>query len=82
MLENLLIKLNSFRDEKMPGYLPSEIIESRSKNQEELRATLCQRCYFIKEYNIALKVISYFKCILNKVYLTCTLYSDTFYAFF
>ena len=44
-----------FRDDKMPGYIPSQVLESK-KNIEELRATLCQRCYFIKEYDIALKV--------------------------
>jgi len=42
-------------DDKMPGYIPSQVLESK-KNIEELRATLCQRCYFIKEYDIALKV--------------------------
>jgi len=42
-------------DDKMPGYIPSQVLETK-KNIEELRATLCQRCYFIKEYDIALKV--------------------------
>ena len=41
-------------DEKIPGFVPSQILSSRS--QRELRSVLCQRCYFIKEYKVALKL--------------------------
>jgi len=40
--------------ESIPGYIPSQLLAG--KTTEELRTTLCQRCYIIKEYNIALKV--------------------------
>ena len=42
-----------FRAENIPGYTPSQLLEKRSN--EELRRLLCQRCYLIKEYDIALK---------------------------
>lgn len=41
-------------DEKVPGFVPSQILANRS--YRELRSILCQRCYFIKEYKIALKL--------------------------
>ena len=41
-------------DEKIPGYLPSQLLQDRSP--EEMRSLLCQRCYIIKEYNVALKM--------------------------
>ncbi|XP_040579418.1 nitric oxide-associated protein 1 isoform X1 [Lepeophtheirus salmonis] len=36
-------------DSKMPGYLPSELFEKRI-------LTVCQRCYVLKRYNVALKL--------------------------
>lgn len=41
-------------DPAIPGYLPSEIFKNRAV--DELRTTECQRCHFLKEYNIALDV--------------------------
>lgn len=41
-------------DEKIPGFVPSQIIGDRSES--DLRSVLCQRCYIIKEYKVALKV--------------------------
>lgn len=41
-------------DPSIPGYLPSEIFKGR--NMEELRSIECQRCHFLKEYNVALDV--------------------------
>ena len=41
-------------DPAIPGYLPSEIFKHREV--EELKAMECQRCHFLKEYNIALDV--------------------------
>lgn len=38
----------------MPGYIPSEIFKGRS--QRELKTITCQRCHFLKHYNIALDV--------------------------
>lgn len=38
----------------IPGYLPSEIL--RNRTEEELKKIECQRCHFLKEYNIALDV--------------------------
>jgi nitric oxide-associated protein 1 len=38
----------------IPGYLPSEIFRDRSN--AELKTIECQRCHFLKEYNIALDV--------------------------
>ncbi|KAH8403922.1 hypothetical protein KR215_006354 [Drosophila sulfurigaster] len=38
----------------MPGYIPSEIFKGRS--DLELRTITCQRCHFLKHYNIALDV--------------------------
>ncbi|XP_013187958.2 nitric oxide-associated protein 1 [Amyelois transitella] len=41
-------------DPSIPGYLPSELFSGRS--QMELKKTECQRCHFLKQYNIALDV--------------------------
>ncbi|XP_063390538.1 nitric oxide-associated protein 1-like isoform X1 [Cydia fagiglandana] len=41
-------------DPAIPGYLPSEIFKQR--NDTELKTLECQRCHFLKEYNIALDV--------------------------
>ncbi|CAH1643793.1 unnamed protein product [Spodoptera littoralis] len=41
-------------DPAIPGYLPSEIYKGRAV--EELKTMECQRCHFLKEYNIALDV--------------------------
>lgn len=41
-------------DPAIPGYLPCEILRHRS--DVELRTMECQRCHFLKEYNIALDV--------------------------
>ncbi|XP_017866469.1 PREDICTED: nitric oxide-associated protein 1 [Drosophila arizonae] len=38
----------------MPGYIPSEIFKGRTKT--ELQTITCQRCHFLKNYNIALDV--------------------------
>lgn len=38
----------------IPGYLPSELFKEREF--EELKTLECQRCHFLKEYNIALDV--------------------------
>ncbi|XP_030384436.1 nitric oxide-associated protein 1 [Scaptodrosophila lebanonensis] len=38
----------------LPGYIPSEIFRGRS--QTELQTITCQRCHFLKHYNIALDV--------------------------
>lgn len=41
-------------DPAIPGYLPSEIFKGREV--DELKTMECQRCHFLKEYNIALDV--------------------------
>ncbi|KAJ2946777.1 hypothetical protein O0L34_g12841 [Tuta absoluta] len=41
-------------DPAIPGYLPSEIFLDRDNH--ELKTMECQRCHFLKEYNIALDV--------------------------
>ena len=41
-------------EEKIPGFVPSQILRGRTRS--ELRSVLCQRCYFIKEYKVALKL--------------------------
>ncbi|KAH8300249.1 hypothetical protein KR044_012065 [Drosophila immigrans] len=38
----------------MPGYIPSEIF--RGRTDLELKSITCQRCHFLKHYNIALDV--------------------------
>ncbi|RVE48440.1 hypothetical protein evm_006876 [Chilo suppressalis] len=44
-------------DPAIPGYLPSEIF--RNRTNDELKTVECQRCHFLKEYNIALDVTVY-----------------------
>ncbi|CAB3258979.1 unnamed protein product [Arctia plantaginis] len=41
-------------DPSIPGYLPSEIFKNRVES--ELKTIECQRCHFLKEYNVALDV--------------------------
>lgn len=41
-------------DPAIPGYLPSEIYKNASRM--ELKGVECQRCHFLKEYNVALDV--------------------------
>ncbi|KAG6462762.1 hypothetical protein O3G_MSEX013449 [Manduca sexta] len=41
-------------DPAIPGYLPSEILKNSSMT--DLKLVECQRCHFLKEYNIALDV--------------------------
>lgn len=41
------------KDPEIPGYLPLELF---SKNNEDLKSTICQRCHFLKFYNSALEV--------------------------
>ncbi|XP_021188141.3 nitric oxide-associated protein 1 isoform X1 [Helicoverpa armigera] len=41
-------------DPAIPGYLPSEIFKNRQ--EDELKTLECQRCHFLKEYNIALDI--------------------------
>ncbi|KAJ0180840.1 hypothetical protein K1T71_002925 [Dendrolimus kikuchii] len=41
-------------DPAIPGYLPSEIFKGREDH--ELKLMECQRCHFLKEYNIALDI--------------------------
>lgn len=41
------------KDPEIPGYLPLELF---SKNDEDLKSTICQRCHFLKFYNSALEV--------------------------
>ncbi|XP_035912884.1 nitric oxide-associated protein 1 [Anopheles stephensi] len=38
----------------IPGYLPSQLFKGKSK--EQLLTTICQRCHFLKNYNIAINV--------------------------
>ncbi|XP_050077001.1 nitric oxide-associated protein 1 [Anopheles maculipalpis] len=38
----------------IPGYLPSQLFKGKSK--EQLLTTICQRCHFLKHYNIAINV--------------------------
>ncbi|KFB52198.1 hypothetical protein ZHAS_00020305 [Anopheles sinensis] len=38
----------------IPGYLPSQLFKRKSK--EQLMTTICQRCHFLKHYNIAVNV--------------------------
>nr|CAD7426674.1 unnamed protein product [Timema monikensis] len=42
------------QDPGIPGYLPSELYTCYSKS--ELRSITCQRCHFMKHYNMALNV--------------------------
>uniref|UniRef100_A0A182RIK8 G domain-containing protein n=2 Tax=Anopheles funestus TaxID=62324 RepID=A0A182RIK8_ANOFN len=38
----------------IPGYLPSQLFKGKSK--EQLLTTICQRCHFLKHYNVAINV--------------------------
>ncbi|XP_036334088.1 nitric oxide-associated protein 1 [Rhagoletis pomonella] len=38
----------------LPGFIPVEIFKGRSK--KELQTIICQRCHFLKSYNIALDI--------------------------
>uniref|UniRef100_A0A182PPU9 G domain-containing protein n=1 Tax=Anopheles epiroticus TaxID=199890 RepID=A0A182PPU9_9DIPT len=38
----------------IPGYLPSQLFKGKSK--EQLLTTICQRCHFLKNYNVAINV--------------------------
>lgn len=41
----------------LPGYIPSEIFKnSKQHGAADLTALICQRCYFLKNHNIALEV--------------------------
>merc|ERR1719188_611632 len=42
------------QDAKMPGFAPVETFAGKSP--DELRLTVCQRCYVMDKYNVALKV--------------------------
>ncbi|KRT80381.1 50S ribosome-binding GTPase, partial [Oryctes borbonicus] len=45
------------KDTSIPGYIPSEIYKNHNKRGAiNLRAIICQRCYFLKNYNLALQV--------------------------
>ncbi|XP_025836948.1 nitric oxide-associated protein 1 [Agrilus planipennis] len=45
------------KDASIPGYIPSEIFKTfRTHEVEEIRSIVCQRCYFLKEFNTALQV--------------------------
>jgi len=41
-------------DPKLPGFVPTEIF--KGKSEEQLRHVICQRCYVMREYNVALKM--------------------------
>ncbi|XP_049541691.1 nitric oxide-associated protein 1 [Anopheles darlingi] len=41
-------------DHSIPGYLPSQLFKGKSK--EQLTHTICQRCHFLKHYNVAINV--------------------------
>lgn len=42
------------QDPSIPGYLPSELFANRKEGV--LRSMICQRCHFLKEFNVALNV--------------------------
>ncbi|CAG9836591.1 unnamed protein product [Diabrotica balteata] len=45
------------KDTAIPGYIPSEIFKNAHKpGAAVLEAIICQRCFFLKEHNIALQV--------------------------
>lgn len=45
------------QDSAIPGYVPLEIFENcEKKGGTPLEAIVCQRCYFLKEHNVALEV--------------------------
>lgn len=43
------------QDTAIPGYLPSELF--KEQDEASLRAVVCQRCHFMRVYDIALNVI-------------------------
>ncbi|KAJ8931915.1 hypothetical protein NQ314_015184 [Rhamnusium bicolor] len=45
------------KDTAIPGYIPSEIFKNYwKKGAANLEAIICQRCYFLREYNLSLQV--------------------------
>lgn len=45
------------KDTAIPGYIPSEIFKSHnSPGGQKLNTLICQRCHFLKEYDMALQV--------------------------
>ena len=42
------------QDHSIPGYLPRELFSKRKET--ELKSMICQRCHFLKEFNVALDV--------------------------
>ena len=45
------------KDTAIPGYIPSEIFKNYSRHHEGgLKSIICQRCYFMRNYNLALQV--------------------------
>ncbi|GJQ75776.1 hypothetical protein Trydic_g17847 [Trypoxylus dichotomus] len=45
------------KDTSIPGYIPSEIYKNhRKRGATSLQSIICQRCYFLKNYNLALQV--------------------------
>lgn len=45
------------KDTVIPGYIPSEIYKNHSKKGGmTLQGIICQRCYFLKNYNLALQI--------------------------
>ncbi|XP_015115197.1 nitric oxide-associated protein 1 [Diachasma alloeum] len=43
------------QDSALPGYLPSELFKNL-KSDDDLKNTICQRCHFMKNYNVTLEV--------------------------
>ncbi|XP_063992110.1 nitric oxide-associated protein 1 [Diachasmimorpha longicaudata] len=43
------------QDAAIPGYLPSELFTNLTTD-EDLKNTICQRCHFMKSYNVTLEV--------------------------
>lgn len=44
------------RDSSIPGYVPSEIYRNYNARSDDLKSLICQRCHFLKYYNLALQV--------------------------
>ncbi|KAF5303845.1 hypothetical protein FQR65_LT08102 [Abscondita terminalis] len=45
------------KDTAIPGYIPSEIFKNSSRRGGvQLHAIICQRCHFLKNYNLALQM--------------------------
>lgn len=45
------------RDSSLPGYIPSEIYKNYNLAKSmELKSLICQRCHFLKNYNLALQL--------------------------